>query len=287
MNAPAQQTIARSWCFSGTALHSGHTAHVKLLPADADSGIIFCRTDINTCIKADSGNVGNTQLATTLCSDNAEISTVEHLLSALSALTIDNLTVEVDGPELPILDGSSVPWMLLVTDACGITKQQVPRRQVKVLREVSVECEGACARFVPNTNGISGYAVRIDYPHEVVRRTGNCFAHRLGADDYEEEISRARTFCYINDVELMRHHHRALGGSLSNAVVYDDKGVLNTEGLRYPDEFVRHKVLDAIGDCYINGHQILADYEAERPGHGVNNALVRALMADKETWKWV
>ncbi|MGI9296999.1 MAG: UDP-3-O-acyl-N-acetylglucosamine deacetylase, partial [Gammaproteobacteria bacterium] len=259
MNAP-QTTIAGPAEFSGIALHSGRAARVRLSPLDENGGVVFRRRDSGGRVRASVGNVRDTRLSTTLADGDCSIGTVEHLLSALSALCVDNLLVEVDGPELPILDGSAAPWMLFLTDACGIAKQNAPRRVIRATKKVEKKIDGARASFAPTENGKARYEVKIDFPHAAVRRTGVRYAHTLSAAEYEEEISRARTFCYVNDVEYMRRNRRALGGSLDCAVVYDDLGVLNAEGLRYPDEFARHKVLDAIGDCYINGHLILADY---------------------------
>lgn len=281
-----QTTIERAGMFSGIALHSGLAVRVRLLPQPENSGIIFYRADLDATIKACNDNVGDTRLATTLGAGAATIGTVEHLLSALAALGIDNLRVEADGPELPILDGSAAPWMLFLTDACGVAKQQAARRMMRVTKKIMTTENGGRAAFMPTANGTARYTVRINFPHAVVRRTNSEYSHTLVAGEYEEEISRARTFCYVNEVDYMRRNHRALGGSLENAVVYDDSKVLNAGGLRYPDEFVRHKVLDAIGDCYINGNFILADYEADCPGHALNHALVSALLADKEAWEW-
>ena len=286
----AQQTIARAAEFSGIALHSGLAARVRFSPAADNSGIVFARSDLQNGgeVRASSDNVKDARLATTLANGECIVGTVEHLLSALSALCIDNLRAEVDGPELPILDGSAAPWMLFLTDACGIAKQSAPRRVMRVVKEKEIRMNGSFARFSPmqNQNGAARYEARIDFPHAAVRRTGDSYAHILSAAEYEEEVSRARTFCYVGDVETMRRNRRALGGSLDCAVVYDESGVLNAEGLRYPDEFARHKVLDAIGDCYINGHLIAADYKAERPGHALNHKLVSALLADDSAWEW-
>ncbi|MGU9951251.1 MAG: UDP-3-O-acyl-N-acetylglucosamine deacetylase [Gammaproteobacteria bacterium WSBS_2016_MAG_OTU1] len=286
MNAN-QQTIARPFGFSGIALHSGSAAHVLLSPLPENSGVVFCRSDMGKCIRASSDNVRDTRLATTLGDDSCTVGTVEHLLSALAALGVDNIKVEVDEPELPIVDGSAAPWMLFLTDACGLTTQNAPKKIMRVRKKVTATINGGHAYFLPPSGEAATYTVGIDFPHAVVRRTGDKYSHVLEAADYEENISRARTFCYVNDVESMRRNHRALGGSLRNAVVFDDTTVLNAEGLRYPDEFVRHKVLDAIGDCYINGNLIWGDYHAECPGHALNHALVTALTADEDAWEWV
>ena len=285
MNAP-QQTVARAAEFSGIALHSGLAARVRLSPREENGGILFCRSDSGGGVRASAANVRDARLATTLADGACAVGTVEHLLSALSALRVDNLQVEVDGPELPILDGSAAPWMLFLTDACGIAEQNAPRRALRAIKKVEAKLGDARASFSPAADGAARYSVRIDFPHAAVRRTGGRYSHVLSAAEYEEEISRARTFCYVNDVEYMRRNRRALGGSLDCAVVYDDLGVLNAEGLRYPDEFARHKVLDAIGDCYINGFLIVADYDAVRPGHALNHALVSAFLADKSAWEW-
>lgn len=282
----AQKTVARAAEFSGIALHGGGAVRVRLCPA-AEGGVVFFRSDLGRGVKACAANVGDARLATTLIDGGCAAGTVEHLLSALSALGIDNLRVETDGPELPILDGSAAPWMLFIMEACGLAELDAPRRALRVVKKTEVKVNGGSARFLPSSDGRARYSVKIDFPHAAVRRTGLEFSHALSLGEYEEEISRARTFCYVNDVNKMRKHRRALGGSLNNAVVYDDLGVLNPEGLRYPDEFVRHKVLDAVGDCYIEGRLIVADYEAERPGHALNHALVSALLADEEAWEWV
>ena len=284
--ANAQQTIARPAAFSGIALHSGLAARVRFSPHTENGGIVFRRSDVGGVVRASSDNVRDARLATTLGNGDCIVGTVEHLLSALSALCVDNLQVEVDGPELPILDGSAAPWMLFLTDACGIAKQHSPRKIIRAIKKKEVRINGSVASFSPSENNAARYEARIDFPHAAVRRTNNFYAHTLSAAEYEEEVSRARTFCYVGDVEYMRRNRRALGGSLNCAVVYDDSGVLNAEGLRYPDEFARHKVLDAIGDCYINGHLIAAEYASERPGHAANHALVSAFLADKSAWVW-
>ena len=282
-----QRTVAREAGFAGVALHDGRRVAVTLRPLDADGGVVFRRVDLGGVeVAARAGNVCDTRLATTLRDGDAEVGMVEHLLSALAALGVDNLMVDVDGPEMPALDGSAEPWMLLLLSACGLRMQNKSKKFIRVKKEVCVEDGAARAAFSPN-EGRARYDVEIDFSHPVVRRSGERFQYTLHAPDYEREVGRARTFCYVNDVELMRKNKRALGGSLGNAVVYDDRGVLNEGGLRYADEFVRHKMLDVIGDCYVNARLILADYRARRPGHGVNNKLVRALLADAQAWEWV
>ncbi len=280
-----QQTIAGGAAFAGVALHSGGRVRVKLSPFDEDGGIVFRRADLGGAeVAARAENVADTRLATTLQNGKAEMAMVEHLLSALAALGVDNLLVEADGPELPVLDGSAEPWLLLLS-SCGIRRQGRARRHLRVKKPVIAREGESEASFSPN-DGKARYDISIDFAHPVVRRSGGSLHYVLRAEDYEREIGRARTFCYVRDVELMRRNKKALGGSLDNAVVYDDRGVLNEGGLRYADEFVRHKMLDAIGDCYIHSGLILADYRARRPGHGINNKLIRTLLADKEAWEW-
>ena len=286
MDNARQHTIADAYEISGIALHSGRAIKTYLTPLPENSGIVFYRSDKQRYIKAAAENVLDTRLATTLGCDQCQAGTVEHLLSALSALGIDNIQIEINGEELPILDGSAAPWMLLLTDACGVKEQPALRQVIRVKQKVEVSLNGATACFTPAAGDESTYTIDIDFPYKVVQRTAGHFFYLLSARDYEEEISRARTFCYVNEVEYMRRRHRALGGSLRCAVVFDDLGVLNEEGLRYPDEFARHKILDAIGDCYINGNRIIGNYQAYCPGHTINHALVMALMAQKDAWEW-
>lgn len=279
-----QHTIAREEEFVGIALHSGGEVRVRLLPAAENTGIVFRRRDLGGEIKADCQAVADTNLATTLQGGGIAVGMVEHLLSALAANRVDNLIVELDGAEVPVLDGSAAPWQLLL-NACGRAPQAAARRTIRVLQPVRVEAGGGeFAEFAPA--GESSYHVTIDYPHKVVNSTGVEYDFLLTESGYAGEIVRARTFCYVGDVEIMHRSNRALGGSLQNAVVYNDETVINEGGLRYPDEFVRHKVLDAIGDCFINGHVVTGSYRSHKPGHGLNNRLMRALMANPQAWEW-
>ena len=277
-----QSTIRREEKFTGTALHGGGEVRVRLLPAAEDSGIVFHRTDLNAGVRASGGAVACTRLATTLQEGEVRVGMVEHVLSALSALQVDNITIALDGEEVPILDGSAAPWLLFLA-ACGREEQSAPRRLMRVRRPVRVEAEDGCfAELSPAEE--TTYEITIDYPHEVVNRSGMHCAFTLTPQAYREQIARARTFCYEEDVEHMHGCNLALGGSLQNAVVYNDKKVINESGLRYPDEFVRHKVLDAIGDCYINGISVVGRYRANKPGHGINNKLMRALLEDEKQY---
>lgn len=288
----ARQTLARDMRFEGITLHRGVVVAVRLLPAPANSGIVFRRVDAGVDIRSDCHKVSDTRLATTLSENDVSVSTVEHFLSALSALAIDDIIVELDGEELPILDGSAAPWFVLLR-ACGITaNKETTRRAIRVLQKVEVQ-EGArrvsWSPLLANSNNTAAqpiYEAQIDFPHSVVRNTECYFEHVLTAAAYEQDISRARTFCYVNDVETMQRNQRALGGSLQNAIVIDDEKVINKDGLRYPNEFVRHKILDAIGDSYINGTPILGKYESHSPGHDLNNQLMRHLIDTPDAWEW-
>ena len=282
-----QQTIVRARGFAGAALHCGRKICVRLLPASENAGIVFRRTDLGGAeVRAAAECVSETNLATGFKSGRAEVCTVEHLLSALAATGVDNVIVELDGAEIPIADGSANPWLLLLRH-CRLRQQQAAKRFVRVLRPVEV-CDGERrARFSPLTlGGGLTYSARIDYPHRVVSRTARDLSYDLNPQTYAREISRARTFAYIRDVEAMRKAKRALGGSLDCAVVYDDHRALNEEGLRYADEFIRHKILDAIGDCYAGGVLIAGRWRGELPGHDLNNKLVRKLMATADAWEW-
>lgn len=280
-----QCTIARDVKFAGVALHDGSVVNVHLLPAAENTGVVFRRVDKNAEFSPDCRLVADTFLATTLCADGVRVGMVEHLLSAVAAMRVDNLIVALDGVEVPVVDGSAAPWCLLLS-ACGKREQRALRRRIRVKKKVGVEEGKRRASLSPPSGEMPRYDVTIDYPHAVVSNSGTRFSFTLEAAAYRREISRARTFCYVNDVEQMHRHRRARGGSLQNAVVYDDHGVINKGGLRYPDEFVRHKVLDAIGDCFINGYLVAGDYCGDSPGHDLNNRLMRTLMDDDTAWEW-
>ena len=282
-----QRTISRARGFAGVGLHCGRKISVRLLPAGENAGIVFRRVDLGGAeVRADAGLVHETNLATGLRDGAAEVFTIEHLMSALAAAGVDNLVVELDGPEAPIADGSANPWLLLLR-GCGIRRQRAAKRFIRVLRTVEVADGERRASFSPlRAGGGLTYSARIDYPHRVVARTARALSYDLDPRTYAREISRARTFGYIRDVEAMRRAKRALGGSLDCAVVYDDHRPLNEEGLRYPDEFIRHKILDAIGDCYVGGVLIAGVWRGELPGHDLNNKLARKLLATADAWEW-
>ena len=281
------KTITRA---VGVGLHSGQRVELTLRPAQPDTGIVFRRVDlpqpVDIPIRAES--VTDTRLASTIGVGSAKVHTVEHLMSACAGLGIDNLYVDITAEEVPILDGSSASFVFLLQSA-GVELQNAPKRFIRVTRPVEVrEGEGAnakWARLVP----YHGYKLsfEIDFDHPAVDSTGQRVEFDLGSGNYSRDIARARTFGFTRDVEMMRSNGLALGGGLDNAIVMDDYKVLNSDGLRYDDEFVKHKILDAMGDLYIIGKPLLAAYSAFRSGHAMNNQLLRALLAQRDAWEVV
>jgi UDP-3-O-[3-hydroxymyristoyl] N-acetylglucosamine deacetylase len=273
-----QRTLKSQTKTTGVGLHTGVRVEMVLRPAPVDAGIVFHRTDLprSAAIPALAANVGDTRLSSTLKADGASVSTVEHLMSALAGLGIDNLHVDIAGPELPIMDGSAGPFVFLLQSA-GIVEQKAPKRYVRVTAPVEVRDGDKWARFEP----FDGFKLdfTIDFPHPVFGSENRNVVVDFAFDSYAKEVARARTFGFMQDVEAMRAAGLGLGGSLQNAVVLDEFGVLNSEGLRYDNEFVRHKVLDAIGDIYLLGHPLIGQYTAYKSGHGLNNQLARALLA--------
>lgn len=284
----AQRTIKSLTRATGVGLHSGARVELTLRPAPPDTGIVFRRTDLPGAqpIKVDASAVTDTQLATTISAGAARVRTIEHLMSACAGLGLDNLHVDITGEEVPILDGSASSFVYLLQSA-GIEEQDAPKRFVRVLRPVEVR-EGAgdqlkWARLAPH----HGYTLsfEIDFRHPAVDATGQRVAFDMGSGRYSRDIARARTFAFSRDVEALRSHGLALGGGLDNAIVMDDARVLNAGGLRYAEEFARHKMLDAIGDLYCIGAPMLGAYTAFRSGHALNNRLLRALLADEGAWE--
>lgn len=281
-----QRTLKKATKTTGVGLHTGARVEMTLRPAPADTGIVFHRTDLArpVVIPAIAANVGETRLSSTLKADGASVSTVEHLMSALAGLGIDNLYVDVAGPELPIMDGSASPFVFLLQSA-GIAVQDAPKRYLRITSTVEV-CEGdKWARFEP----FDGFRLdfTIDFPHPVFGSENRNVVVDFALDSYAKEVARARTFGFMQDVEAMRAAGLGLGGSLQNAVVLDEFRVLNSEGLRYDNEFVRHKVLDAIGDLYLLGHPLIGQYTAYKSGHALNNQLARALLARPDAFEIV
>lgn len=280
----AQRTLKSEVSTTGIGLHTGAPVRLTLRPAPVNVGIHFHRTDLNDAhFQIAPERVCDTRLCSAMEGNGARVSTVEHLMSALAGLGVDNLHIELDGEEVPILDGSAAPFVYLVQSA-GIREQEAPKRFIRVLRPVRVEDGDKWAELTPHEGFTLSF--RIDFDHPAFRETARELRLDFGKQSYVKEISRARTFGFTRDVEYLRSRGLALGGNLDNALVLDEYRVLNGEGLRYADEFVKHKALDAVGDLYLAGHPILGAFSAYKSGHGLNNQLLRALMADQSAWEW-
>ena len=281
-----QRTLKAATKTTGVGLHTGARVELGLRPAPVDTGIVFNRTDLPqpVAIPAQAANVGDTRLSSTLRQGGTSVSTVEHLMSALAGVGIDNLYVDVAGPEIPIMDGSAGPFVFLLQSA-GIVEQQANKRYVRVLAPVEVNDGDKWARFEP----FDGFKLdfTIDFPHPVFGSENRQVVVDFATNSYAKEVARARTFGFMQDVEAMRAAGLGLGGSLQNAIVLDETRILNSEGLRYDNEFAKHKVLDAIGDLYLLGHPLIGKYTAFKSGHALNNALSRALLARQYAWELV
>lgn len=283
-----QRTIKKSVSATGIGLHSGKKVSITFKPAGADTGIVYVRTDLtpNVVFKTSPEMVRDTELCTALVTqDGTRVSTVEHLSAALSALGIDNLIIEVNAPELPVMDGSAQPFIYLLEDA-GIENLDTPKKFIKVLKTVRVELDDKWAELRPADKGFS-LDLRIDFNHPAMDKDLQHYKMNFSGSLFFNEVSRARTFCFMKDVEFMHAHNLALGGSLDNAVVLDDFKVVNPEGLRYKDEFVKHKMLDAIGDLYMSNMSLIGSFVAYKTGHHLNNMLIRALLADAQAYQIV
>jgi len=281
-----QRTLKEPVRTTGIGLHTGVKVEITLRPAPPDTGIVFRRMDLDPPaeLKADPYLVTDTRLCSMLESGPAKVSTVEHLMSALAGLGIDNALVDLTGPEIPILDGSSAPFVYLLQSA-GIVEQDAPKRYVRILRPIEVRDGDKLARLTPH----NGFKIdfTIDFKHPVFEKSGKTVSIDFAETAYAKEVARARTFGFMHEVEALRNSGLALGGSLDNAIVMDEYRVLNIEGLRYEDEFVKHKVLDAIGDLYLLGYPIIGAFEAYKSGHALNNALLRELLQHQEAWEFV
>ncbi|HVJ72770.1 MAG TPA: UDP-3-O-acyl-N-acetylglucosamine deacetylase [Casimicrobiaceae bacterium] len=273
-----QRTLKAAARTTGVGLHTGARVDLTLRPAVVDAGIVFHRTDLagSAPIPATAVMVGDTRLSSTLRAGDASVSTVEHLMSALAGLGIDNLNVDVAGPEVPIMDGSAGPFVYLLQGA-GIVEQEAPKHYLRIVAPVEVRDGDKWARFEPHDGFRLDFT--IDFPHPVFGTENRHVVIDFAEHSYVREVARARTFGFMQDVEAMRAAGLGLGGSLQNAIVLDEVRVLNSEGLRFDNEFVRHKVLDAIGDLYLLGHPLVGQYTAHKSGHALNNALCRALLA--------
>jgi UDP-3-O-[3-hydroxymyristoyl] N-acetylglucosamine deacetylase len=285
-----QRTLKTLTKAVGVGLHSGQRVELTLRPAQPDTGIVFRRVDLPTPvdIPVSAQAVTDTRLASTISSGNAKVHTVEHLMSACAGLGIDNLYVDITAEEVPILDGSASSFVFLLQSA-GIELQAAPKRFIRVLKPVEVrEGQGAAEKWA-RLSPYDGYKLgfEIDFDHPAVDSTGQRVEFDLGTGSYTRDIARARTFGFTKDVEMMRANGLALGGGLDNAIVMDDYRVLNTDGLRYNDEFVKHKILDAMGDLYLLGKPLLAAYSAFRSGHALNNKLLRELLSHSDAYELV
>jgi len=281
-----QRTLKNVIRATGVGLHTGKKIFLTLRPAPANAGIIFRRVDLDDPveIEAKPDNVGDTMLSTSLVKDDVKISTVEHLLSALAGFGIDNAYIDLSSDEVPIMDGSAGPFVFLIQSA-GVEEQNAPKRFLRIKEKIRVEDEDKWAMFEPFEGFKVGFTIEFDHPmfHE-----DNCKAEiDFSTTSYVKEVSRARTFGFMREVELLRENNLALGGSLDNAVVVDDYRILNEDGLRYEDECVKHKILDAIGDLYLLGHSLIGSFNGFKSGHALNNRLLRELLARESAWELV
>jgi UDP-3-O-[3-hydroxymyristoyl] N-acetylglucosamine deacetylase len=279
-----QRTLKNVIRATGVGLHTGEKVYLTLRPAAPDTGIVFRRVDLDPPveIRACPHNVGDTRLSTTLVGDGARVSTVEHLLSAFAGLGIDNAYVDLSAAEVPIMDGSAGPFVFLIQSA-GVEEQNRAKRFIRIKRPVEVRDGDKVARFEP----YDGFKVEftIDFDHPAFQDRTQIARVDFSTSSFVKEVSRARTFGFLRDIEMLRRQGLALGGSLDNAVVLDDFRVLNDEGLRFEDELVKHKILDAIGDLYLLGHTLIGAFKGYKSGHALNNQLLRALVADTAAWE--
>lgn len=281
-----QRTLKNIIRATGVGLHTGVKVYLTLRPAAPDTGIVFRRVDLEQPveIRADAHSVTDTRLSTTLEKDGVKVSTVEHLMSALAGLGIDNVYIDLTAQEVPIMDGSASPFVFLIQSA-GIEKQNALKKYIRVKKPVEVIEGDKLVRFEPFNGFKLGFT--IDFAHPALAHSAHSVTVDFTNTSYIKEVSRARTFGFMQDVETLRSQGLALGGSLDNAIVMDEYRVLNTDGLRYEDEFVKHKILDAIGDLYQLGHPLIGAFTGVKSGHALNNKLLRALLADAEAWEFV
>ncbi len=281
-----QRTLKNVIRATGVGLHSGEKVYLTLRPAGVNVGIVFRRVDFDVpvVIPAKAENVGDTQLSTTLIQDGVRVSTVEHLLSAIAGLGIDNIFIDLSAAEVPIMDGSAGPFVFLLQSA-GIEEQNAAKRYIRIKKEVRVEDGDKWASFVPFEGFKVGFSIEFEHPVFKSRVQEACID--FSSTSFVKEISRARTFGFMKDIEMLRERNLALGGSMDNAIVVDDFRVLNEDGLRYEDEFVKHKILDAIGDLYLLGHSLIGEFKGHKSGHELNNKLLRALLVQQDAWEEV
>ena len=280
-----QRTLKNVISATGIGLHTGKKVYMTLRPAVVDTGIVFRRIDLPEVIeiKANPYAVGDTRLASCLLKDGASVGTVEHLMSALAGLGIDNAYIDLSAPEVPIMDGSAGPFVFLLQSA-GLEEQNAPKRFIRILKTVSVEQGDKWVQMQPH-NGFK-IDLSIEFSHPVFERSCQSVSIDFATTSFVREVSRARTFGFMQDVEYMRAQGLALGGSLDNAIVMDEYRILNSDGLRYDDEFVKHKALDAIGDLYLLGHPLIGAFSGFKSGHALNNQLLRHLLSDQSAWEY-
>ena len=280
-----QRTLSSKIRASGVGLHTGKKISLTLNPAPSNSGIVFKRTDVKSApIKASLENVFDTRLSTSLSNNEIKISTVEHLLSALAGIGIDNAIVELDGPEVPIMDGSARPFVFMIQSA-GIQEQSEAKKFIKIKKTIEVKEDEKWAKIEPFNGFKVGFT--IDFDHPAFSETSQSSEIDFSSVSYLSQVSRARTFGFAKDIELLRKNNLALGGSVNNAIVIDDYKVVNEEGVRFQDEFVKHKILDAIGDLYLLGHGLIGSFSAYKSGHHLNNLLLRELINNVHAWEEV
>ncbi len=281
-----QRTLKTAIRATGVGLHTGDKVYMTLRPASENAGINFRRVDLDqpVDIPADARLVGETMLGTTLIRDGVKVATVEHLMSALAGLGIDNLHVDLSAPEVPIMDGSAGPFVFLLQSA-GIEEQNAAKKFVRIKKKIRVEEDDKWAEFTP----FNGFKVNFEiaFNHPVFNKLSQNASIDFSSSSFLKEVSRARTFCFLRDVETLRARNLTLGGSMDNAIVLDDYRILNEDGLRYANEFVIHKILDAIGDVYLLGHSLIGEFSAHKSGHDLNNKLLRALLDDQSAWEEV
>ncbi|HJU08190.1 MAG TPA: UDP-3-O-acyl-N-acetylglucosamine deacetylase, partial [Rhodanobacteraceae bacterium] len=281
-----QRTLKNVIRATGVGLHTGDKVYMTLRPAPVNTGIVFRRIDLAEPVEIPSRCefVGDTRLSTTLVRDAVRVATVEHLLSAMAGLGIDNAYVDLSAAEVPIMDGSAGPFVFLLQSA-GIEEQSAAKRFIRIKKAVKVEDGDKWARFEPFDGFKVGFS--IEFQHPMFSRRSSAAEIDFSTTSFVKEVSRARTFGFMRDIEMLRERNLALGGSMDNAIVLDDYRVLNEDGLRYEDEFVKHKILDAIGDLYLLGHSLIGSFYGHKSGHELNNKLLRALLADAKAWEEV
>ncbi len=281
-----QRTLKNTIRATGVGLHSGNKVYLTLHPAEPDTGICFRRVDMDqpVTIEATPENVGETMLSTTLVKEGVKVATIEHLLSAFAGLGIDNAVVDVSAAEVPIMDGSAGPFVFLLQSA-GVAEQDCPKQYIRIKKTIRIEDGDKWAAFEP----FDGFKVTftIDFDHPAFPEHLKTSVMDFSSTTFVKEVSRARTFGFMKDIEFLRENNLALGGSLDNAIVVDDDKVLNEDGLRYADEFVKHKILDAIGDLYLLGHSLIGEFKGFKSGHALNNKLLLTLLENPDAWEKV